>query len=149
MGNHYFEDFVLSSRKSVLGARENLDLGCRPLPHLVWGESRSVSEEVAVVTCSVRNGVIGCKGDRVWCASLAEREHLTLHSALRRSAWAPATPYFSGSKNPRLPWKATSSATPSMCSTTWLFCGNPGLSGSGEGGADRSGAIQPRGCGLA
>lgn len=30
------------------------------LPHLVWGESRrSVSEEVAVVTCSVRNGVIG------------------------------------------------------------------------------------------
>lgn len=56
-----------------------------------------------------------------------------------RSAWAPATPYFSGSKSPCLPWKGTSSATQWMHGNIWRFCGNPGL---GKEGTHRSGTTR-------
>lgn len=45
---------------------------------------------------------------------------------LPRSAWAPATPYFSGSRSPWPPWKGTSSATRLMPSTIWRSCGKLG-----------------------
>lgn len=55
-----------------------------------------------------------------------ETEPLHLCLSVCRSAWAPATPCFSGSRSPRPPWKATSSATRLTPSTTWRSCGRLG-----------------------
>ena len=58
---------------------------------------------------------------------MAETEPPHFWLSLSRSAWAPATRCFSGSRSPRPPWKATSSATRLTPSTTWRSCGRLGM----------------------